>query len=237
MSPPSKTIRIALCDDEASSRAQLAALLTEWAHAQGCQAALFPYESGEALLMALPCDVVFLDIQMKGQDGLAIARALRKQQGNVPLVFTTSFQDYAVKGYEVQALRYLVKPVQRHDLFPAMDAAAAVLDTRQEDSYLFRCEGTDRKVRISDIYFFEIFSHDVEMHTAQQVYTFAKKLQTLERELPDCFVRNHRSSMVNIHHVYAIKSNLLELDNSRTLPVSDSRRKAVQEAFLRFRVQ
>lgn len=93
-------------------------------------------------------------------------------------------------------------------------------------------------MEIGKILYFEIFSHEVEMHTCDsKIYCFQKRLRDLEQELPPCFIRNHRSIIVNINHVFAIKKSTLELDNSHELPITESRRKALSEAFFKYHVR
>jgi DNA-binding LytR/AlgR family response regulator len=99
-----------ICDDEPSMQQCLAEAITDWAKARRVQIDILSYPSGEAFLMAWPdisFDLVFLDIKMKDMTGVELAENIRKNDKNILIVFVTSFSQYALKGYDVNALHYL----------------------------------------------------------------------------------------------------------------------------------
>jgi len=230
--------RIALCDDDPSMLDQLEALVRPWYEAARRPVRLDRYGATAPLLAALedgdPYDALFLDIHIDGRaSGMALAETLRKRRQSMLIVFVTGFLDYALRGYEVQALRYLVKPVRPADVQRCLEAVETALARRAQQSFYFRIDRQDARVRYEDILFFESFSHTVELHALSgAVHAFSQRLSDLERDLPPDFVRCHRSMIVNIQHVFSIKRDVIELDTGRELPLSQRRRPAVLQAFL-----
>lgn len=232
---------IAICDDQGEAIDALAALIGEWAAESDEQVAIKRYADAPGLISDMESsrfDAVFLDIHLgAGGDGMSAAGEIRARDENMPIIFVTSYMDYALKGYEVRAFRYLMKPVSRREVFACLCAVATHIHDRIEREYSFKTADGERRMPHGDILYFEIFSHTVELHSASgQVYRHAARISELERRLPPCFVRCHRSIIVNMHHVFAIKKNSVELDTTAELPVSQRRRADVQRAFLRYRV-
>jgi len=217
-------------------------LMRAWAGDCGTDLQISVYAAAEGFLDSLregkAYDAAFLDIHLRSKiDGMDIAQAIRQRRDEMIIVFVTSFMDYVLRGYEVRALRYLIKPAKRRDLYACLDAVTATLKSRDEQSYYWKAAGTDARLRFRDILYFEIFSHTASLHAVDgAVFEFAKRLIDLESELPAFFVRCHRSYIVNIHHVFALKKNTVELDSTLELPVSQRRRQAVHEAFVRYRM-
>lgn len=109
-------MRIAVCDDEEACRMQVK---NEVEKILGLDVVVDLYPSGRELLAGFEkfsYDIIFLDIEMPGMDGISLARKLRTKDGTVFLVFLTGHIEYALKGYEVNALRYLTKPVKEEKL-------------------------------------------------------------------------------------------------------------------------
>lgn len=235
-------MRIAICEDDAAASERLSACLDVWSAAAKQPLIREVYTGGEALLRAMErgeaFDIAFLDIHLRGKrDGIQIAQAIRLRERDMLLVFVTNFMDYVLRGYEVRALRYLIKPVKQRDLDECMRAALAVLRGREQSSLTFASAGGHARIPYADILYFEVFSHTIMLHAyGSRQYAFSERIGALEQQLPDGFVRCHRSYIVNIRHVFAIRKTVVELANSQELPISERRRDALHEAFLRYRV-
>ena len=109
-------LRIAVVDDEEAARELYGSLARDWARRRGVEAEVVTFASAEQLLFSLddaPCDVVLLDIEMPGLDGMALARELRSRGERAQIVFVTGVIDHALDGYDVDAVSYLLKPARR----------------------------------------------------------------------------------------------------------------------------
>ena len=121
-------LRIAICDDSAADRDYLAGLARRWAGQRLHTVQLALYPSAESFLFAYAEDktvqILLLDIEMGQMDGVTMARTLRKDNDGVQIIFITGYSDYIADGYEVEALHYLMKPVDESKLFSVLDRAA-----------------------------------------------------------------------------------------------------------------
>lgn len=118
-------LRIAVCDDEQAQRELLEEYIRKWAKGKEYQAGISSFSDGEALLAAFSresFDLLLLDIQMQGTDGMCVARKIRAAGHETGILFVTGYEDYLAEGYEVEAFRYLIKPVRREKLWEALDS-------------------------------------------------------------------------------------------------------------------
>ena len=121
-------ITIALCDDDSEQIKNLRRLIGEWAESKPFAVNVAGYESGEQFLFEYPdnpCSLLLLDIEMSGINGMELAKKLRSSGNRLPIIFITGYSDYIGEGYDVEALHYLLKPVEKDRLFAVLDRYAA----------------------------------------------------------------------------------------------------------------
>lgn len=203
--------------------AQLEALMERWSAARGCACRVSAFASGEALLFetagSYPFDLMLLDIELGGMGGLDLARTIRKTDRRVPLAFLTNHPGYVFEGYEVSALRYLLKPVTEETLFPLLDLAWE----RQEraPSYLvLTVDGEARRVDQEDILYLEARDHWILLQTVNGPLTVKAALSALSRQLGPDFVPAHRSFLVNLRYVERVGRTACFLEGGHQIPVS-----------------
>lgn len=230
--------RIALCEDEAPQAALLEDWVRAWASERGRAITLASYPSAEALLFAreevpMP-DLLLLDIQMPGMDGLTLARQLRAEDPSLAIVFITGLAEHMQVGFEVSALHYLLKPLDKAQLFACLDRAAQQTQRTEPVLLLRGAEGT-RRLMQRDILYIEAFAHTVAVHAVAGVYEAALSIGTCWAQLEAAlFVRPHRSYIVGIRHIHAITKGSLTLEDGTSLPVSRRQYEETNRAFLRF---
>jgi len=184
----------------------------------------------------LSFDVAFLDIKMQQMTGIELADTIRKIDNNMIIVFTTSFSQYALRGYDVNALHYLIKPVSPAKLLPILDKARMIWRSRR-DSFLLVSDGAGQlKLPYGDIYYISVLSHTMSINTGSAVYEMRKTLGELMEILPSYFIRIHRSFIVNLFKVDCIYKDSLLLTNAAKLPVSRNNSKDVNDAFIRLHI-
>ena len=214
---------IYLCDDSESDILRLEHYLHAYAVQMSLDFKLISFSSGEELLADFQAsshpapELIFLDIFMTGQNGMAVARRLRSMDYSGGIIFTTSSTEHAMDSYEVNALYYLQKPYDRTHFENAMKRCASLLlKARPHFSFLQRKQTLS--VPYEDILFFETgSSHTVCLHTAAQTYSFSGSLTQLAKhfEPMDCFLPVGRSYLVNLNHVTGIRDyDLLISDGS-----------------------
>ncbi len=168
-----------------------------------------------------PVDLVFLDINMPDISGMDLAALLPKE---TLVVFTTAYSDYAVKGFELNALDYLLKPFNLSRFLKACQKAQEWIDLqpKNETAYLFvkTSEGQIR-VDFSDLLYCESQGNYVTFQLAGQKILSRMTLSETERLLPSYFIRTHRSFLANKHLVSKAERHQLQLAGFR-IPVSSS---------------
>lgn len=172
-------------------------------------------------------DVLFLDIQMPGVDGMTAARCIREVDSEVIIVFVTSSPHYAVSGYEVDALSYLLKPVGYASFEQEMRRVLVRLQQRARRELLFRStDGELHRVAVADVLYIESVKHRVEVHTLDGDFSVVLTLKAIEVDLDgEGFMRCHSGLLVNLRHVTGTEGNDCRVRGGTRLPISRPRKK------------
>lgn len=226
-------MKIAICDDDWHMQQTLRLLIDEIY--QDLDMLADGFTSGEALLAAVqkqpqPYQLILLDIEMHGIDGIETARRLRQLLPDCYIVFITSHDEFALTGYEVQAFRYLVKPVQPEKLREAISAVRAEL---ADQFTLHVADGADEAlVRAKDIFYVEAQDKRVRLVTARETYSDRRGIDEVAALLAqEDFYRVHRSYLINLRYVARLDGASVQLVNGDTVPISRLRKKAFKNAF------
>ena len=142
-------MRIAYCEDEPAQRSRMELLLRTFAERKRLPLTVEAFSDSAAFLFqypgSYPFDLIFLDIDLGGMDGMALARKIRETDSEVPILFLTNHKEYVFEGYEVQAFRYLLKPVTEDTLFPLLEELQAMRG--QEKPHLLLSLGGETPAR------------------------------------------------------------------------------------------
>lgn len=218
-------MRIAIVEDERVLAQDVKEMLKE-----ACTCDICLYTSGEQFLFELEenaYDLIFMDIQMPGINGLQTAQKLREVDRHVPLVFLTNDPSFVFDGYEVDAVRYWLKPVQKEKL------SALLADIEQPKAYVLWSDQKEvYKLYEADIYYLESEGHYVICHHCQGVYRKKASFREECAKLSKDFMMTHRSYCVNLTHVYALKKEGCLLDNQDCIPISRAMKAKVEQAVM-----
>lgn len=213
--------RIAICDDNERYARHLAGLTAQWAASAGAGAVVERFPSAEAFLFryeeARDFDILLLDVEMGGMDGVELAKRVRRQDNNVQIVFITGYTDYIAEGYEVSALHYLTKPVDEDKLFQVLTRAVSRL-ARNEPVLTLELPGEVVRLPLGKIRYLEVLHNHVTVHAGQD-YTVKRPLGELEKELDSRFFRVGRSYIVNLTCVRRVARTEVELSAGERIPL------------------
>lgn len=225
-------MRIAICDDEEIYRVELKTILDKLL--ANIDYDIDTFEDGRILSEAFskePYDLVFLDIEMPAVDGITLAKKIRSKSENVFIVFLTSHIEYALEGYEVNALRYLTKPVDTDKL---REVLKYVLDKQGSNSHqiIIKEDGEDILIDINDVIYMESMNQNVRIVTSRGEHIIRYNIGDFEEELKDDgFFRIHRGYLISLSKVKKLAKNDVVMDGDVTLPVSRSNVKPLKDAF------
>lgn len=172
-------------------------------------------------------DLLFLDIQMPDITGLKWLRSLNRPY---PVIFTTAFREYAADGYEVDAIDYLVKPIEFKRFVASIKKAERRLNTFKSAHIFIRSGYEHVKIRLENIVFVEAMANYVCIHLQDTSRIVSRmKMQEIEELLDDrCFVRVHRSYIVNIESASSVTTKEILLED-KCIPIGESYRAEVKQ--------
>jgi DNA-binding LytR/AlgR family response regulator len=224
-------VQIALVDDDPAEQQQLHALLKQYASTRKIKMQVLVFSDGEEILHrgSAGLDAILLDIHMPHIDGMTAAQRIRETDPDVPLIFVTHRADYALQGYRVAALDFLVKPVEYALLENALDRVAARC-TQAAPKYLYLRTGKKQhRLDIRHLIYAESQNHRLLLQTDTEAIQYTGSLRTLEKAIHSYgFFCCHAAYLINLERVeYLDGSDILV--NGYRIPVSKHRRKQLLE--------
>ncbi len=229
-------IRIAAAEDRAEERARLKRYLLRYQQENDCPMEAEFYENGEALVGAYRpgTDLLLLDIEMPVLDGMRTARILREKDPEVMIVFITNLAQYAVQGYEVEALDFLVKPLEWSVFSFRMTRILNRIRRRQQEavqSLTLRTEnGSLERIAAADLLYVEVDRHTLTYHTLKGDCRVRGTMREAEQQLlPHGFCRCNQCYLINQRYVKAVHEDMVTVGNAK-LKISRSRKKELIRA-------
>lgn len=223
-------MRIAICDDEERYRIELKTILNKLLI--NADLNIDTFDDGNILadaFAASPYDLVFLDIEMPALDGITLAKKIRSRSENVFIVFLTSHIEYALEGYEVNALRYLTKPVDIEKLKEVIRYVQEKQGSSRQ--IIIKEDGEEILIDINDVIYMESMNQNVRIVTAGGEHVIRYNISDFEDQLKnDGFFRIHRGYLISLSKVKKLSGNDVIMDGGETLPVSRSNVKPLKEA-------
>ncbi len=229
-------IRIAICDDEKEMSDRTAKLASDFFRRKNLQTTLLQFSGGEELLRYdKPIDILFLDIQMKGPDGMETARKLRERGFKGFLIFITIFKEMVFQSFEVQAYDYLVKPLEEAHFERTMERLYSSMQNACEANLLVRKGSESRMIPFDEIIFCEIIDRKIYLHlVSAEVADFYERIENLENRLDGRFYRCHRSFLINLQHLKGYKDGRAYMTGGTEIPVSRLRAKEFSGVILQY---
>ena len=212
--------RMAICDDISEALDTAENMARDWANLRGFELEIDRFSSAPDFFADYEnghYDILLLDIEMGAVNGVELARRVRRGDHDAQIIFLTGYTDYIADGYDVEALNYLLKPVDRAKLFGVLDRAADRL-RRQETVITLPEQDALVRLPVHRIVWAEAERNYVVIH-ADEVHTVRMTLGELEKSLDEYFFRTGRSFIVNLKHVQRVTRTDVVMDTGDTLPL------------------
>ncbi|MDO4547357.1 MAG: LytTR family DNA-binding domain-containing protein [Clostridia bacterium] len=200
-------MRFGILEDEANCREQLREYLNQFKSEKDERFSITFFENGEDFIESYQedFDLLILDIQLGGIDGMEVARRVRRMDENVIILFITAMPQYAIQGYLVSAMGYMLKPISYFEFSEALIRAIRRIREYREGFLVARTREGMLHIPYRDITYIETQGRRVCIHTVKSVHECSMKMRELEAILPpDCFFRCHNCYLVNLRHVYSV---------------------------------
>lgn len=210
---------IGICDDEEIIRNDLIRICNNYKNAMLSDVEIITFSSGEELINnQKSIDILFLDIQMKGLNGMRTAEKIRESDESMIIIFLTGYRGFMQAGYKVRAFRYLLKPVNEQDCIKAL--SEAILDIKKNCKAIVGKDGDTLFVKLKDIIYIEYVHRYTVIRTLRGIYESMTTMSEWESILNNGdFFRVHKAYIVNMAFINEISKEVL-LDNGEKVELA-----------------
>ena len=234
-------MKIAICDDELSVLQEIKGLLEEYRKEYDREIEYDEFQSPLELLTKMEqcgCyDALILDILMNDDNGIDVARELRKTDTDVKIVFLTSSPEFAVQSYTVDAFYYELKPVRRDSFFALMERLYAEWEKEQNEFFIVKCENGINKIDVKDLEYCEVVSRALMicLENGTRLKSTAK-ITEIEAALHrfGCFIRPHRSYLVNLRYVANLSQKNITMRSGVKIPIPHGKYTKTKEVYMEY---
>lgn len=211
---------VAICDDELIFREELKYKLINYKHKMRMHLDIVEFSSGSDLLKCnLNFDVIFLDYQMPGLDGLNTAKVLRTRNNICSIIFITSFPEFMIDAFSVNTFRFLIKPLNDDKLISAINDY--IKEKKMFSPITVNTYDGQIVINSEDIVYLEGDGKYCNIRTINGCYHSSKTLASVFELLPKhCFFRTHKSYVVNMYCISLINDNCIALNNNEKIKIS-----------------
>ena len=229
-------MKVAIIDDQQNDRDLLKAYLRRYEEENHLRIEVDTFCRGDDFVEEYQSiyDVIIFDIDMPGTNGMECARKIREKDETVLLLFVTNMAQYAINGYEVDAVDYMIKPIGYFEFSMKFQKAIRKLGQQQDKWITVDASGMLRKIRLSDIYYVEVYLHNIIYHLKDGELKVRGSMKEQEELLSIYhFSRIHKSYLVNLAYVENIKGNTLSIAEDM-LPIGKVYKNRIMQEFLHF---
>ncbi|WP_404332238.1 LytR/AlgR family response regulator transcription factor [Mesobacillus maritimus] len=226
-------IRIAIVEDEIIYQEQLIEYLHRFEKERGETIEIKAFSDGDEIVENYKAefDIILMDVQMRFMDGMSAAEEIRKSDPVVVIIFITNAAQYAIKGYAVDALDYVLKPISYFQFSERLNRAVDRMKKRETNFITIRLKGGGvQRLQVSDIYYIESQGHKLVFSTKEGEFVGTGTMKELEKELSsDHFFRSNKGYLINLEHVEGMNESCAVVRGENLL-VSRNKRKPFMEA-------
>lgn len=232
-------IKIAVCDDEVSAVQNLSDNIKSFMDSKDLKYTISKFFDSESLLLDISMkniyfDAVFLDIKMNQMNGMDAAKEIRKANNKTNIIFVTALKEYVFDSFEVDAVNYLVKPIEIQKLQRTLEKLVRLVSSTDDNFIIIHKNSEITKISFSDIMYCEAVNHHIFLYERNNIHEYKSKIDDLEKELTDDFFRCHRSYIVNLKYVDSYSNGFAYLPSSERIPIAIRRQQAFMKALLHY---
>lgn len=220
-------IRIAIVEDDQHYAETLVAFLEQYEKENNQVFHIQRFTDGAEIVTDYPeqLDIILMDIEMEQMDGMTAAEKIRLVDKEVVIIFITNMMHYAMKGYAVEALDYVLKPINYFAFSQRIARALERMKKKKGKQLLISRYGNVKRISTDELLYVEVHNHDIEYHTLDEVIRVRGTLRALEKELEElAFFRCNSGCLLNLDYVDEMDGSDVIVRGQR-IPVSRSRRK------------
>lgn len=225
--------RIGIVEDDATARNNLIEHLVRYRREHDVQYEVRTFPDGRDIVASYTpdFDVLFLDVEMEHMDGFEAARRIREVDTDVIIIFVTNMGQFAIRGYEVDAMSYLLKPAPYFAFAQELGRSLARLRKRESRGVVLTVDNNLIRLDPSEIVYVESTKHRITVHALDRSYSYSGTLKAIEKDLADVgFFRSNNCYLVNLRHVKRVSQSMSVMINGDELQVSRPRKKAFLDA-------
>ncbi len=237
-------MKICYCEDEPAQANYLKEKINQWAKVRNVKCEVDVFLSAEELLFeraVFPYDLMLFDISMKKMNGMELAKNIREKDKEVKIVFLTSDKSFVFDGYEVNALRYLMKPIDQKKLYDLLDYIEEISKKETVSYIILKADLENIRLAVDDVMYIEAEGHYVNIYQRDRSCLRVKEgfQQILQKfkEGGGSFIACHRSYAVNLHNVNMISRTECKVGKEFILPVSRGLYMELNKAFIEYNLQ
>ena len=230
-------MKIAICDDERPIRELLRDKIEKYYFSHNIDFGIQTFESGQKLLQQdlNQIDVLFLDVDMPGLNGMETASEIRKSNKEMIIVFLTAYSEFVFESFKVDAFRYLVKPLKDAELAEVLQAVEDRLYEDEGDYLNFQFQNEMYNIRYKDIIYIEGMRDKIWIHCKDKTYRWRGALKNLEETLRGRgFFQVHRSYIINMDKILKYNSQTVLLEEDNEVPISRYKLDSFKEEYIKF---
>lgn len=237
-------LQLAVCDDNIDELSNMVQLINLYRTSRNfsCEYAVFAngFELVSTLEKGKRFDIYCLDIVMPGFMGIDVAKEIRGFDKTAPILFFTSSPEFALESYSVKAINYVLKPISKEKLFITFDEVLEQIKAvKDENAIVVKNKEGIQRILISNLVFAEVISRNVLYHLRSgKVIECAEPFSSTCDKLMNygCFIKPHRSYIVNIQYVDTIEKHQITLQTLSSIPVAQGKVKEIKQQYLNYQM-